>query len=57
MLENGASFVLDSDDARRRDRVYLPHPEIFAALEPGHTLLIDDGKMRLRVTEATPDAP
>ena len=35
-------------------RVYLPHPEIFAALEPGHTLLIDDGKVRLTAIEATP---
>jgi pyruvate kinase len=52
-VANGDSFVLDSDpspgDAKR---VYLPHPEIFAAVEPGHTLLIDDGKVRLTVTEA-----
>ena len=27
--------------------MHLPHPEIFAALEPGHTLLLDDGKVRL----------
>src|SRR3954468_1206452 len=44
-LDNGPSFTLDSDptpgDAKR---VYLPHPEIFAALEPGHALLLDDGK-------------
>ena len=35
--------------ARRRDPVHLPHPEILRALEPGHTLLIDDGKVRLHV--------
>ena len=35
-----------------RKRVELPHPEILAALEPGHRLLLDDGKVRLRVTEA-----
>ena len=29
--------------------VYLPHPEIMDALQPGHRLLIDDGKLRLRV--------
>ena len=29
--------------------VTLPHPEIFAALEPGAELLLDDGKLRLRV--------
>ncbi|SMH62317.1 pyruvate kinase [Azospirillum agricola] len=28
----------------------LPHPEIFAAVLPGHDLLIDDGRIRLRVT-------
>jgi pyruvate kinase len=55
MLPQGASFVLDSDkkpgDAAR---VHLPHPEILAALEPGHRLLVDDGKVR-RVTEASRD--
>ena len=44
--------MLDSDptpgDARR---VYLPHPEIFAAIAPGHTLLLDDGKVRLVAVE------
>ena len=32
-------------------RVHLPHPEILAAIEPGHTLLLDDGKIRLVATE------
>jgi pyruvate kinase len=32
-----------------RSRVPLPHPEIFDALSPGTELLIDDGKVRLRV--------
>ncbi|MCA2013677.1 pyruvate kinase [Cereibacter sphaeroides] len=27
----------------------LPHPEIFAAIAPGHRLFIDDGRVRLRV--------
>jgi pyruvate kinase len=27
----------------------LPVPELLAALEPGHTLLLDDGKLQLRV--------
>ena len=27
-------------------RVYLPHPEILQSVEPGHRLLIDDGKLR-----------
>jgi pyruvate kinase len=51
-VANGDTFVLDSDPAPGdATRVYLPHPEIFAAVEPGHTLLIDDGKIRLTVTE------
>src|SRR5262249_48180567 len=32
--------------------VPLPHPEIFAVIEPGHTLLLDDGKVRLVALEA-----
>jgi pyruvate kinase len=52
MLVKGESFALDADptpgDIRR---VHLPHPEIFAAIAPGHTLLLDDGKVRLVATE------
>jgi pyruvate kinase len=33
--------------------VHLPHPEIFQAVEPGHTMLLDDGKFRLRIVEAS----
>jgi len=54
-VANGNTFVLDSNEAAGdAKRAYLPHPEIFAAVEPGHTLLIDDGKVRLTVTEAGP---
>ncbi len=55
-LEEGARFRLDLDkaegDARR---VCLPHREIFAALEPGAHLLVNDGKIRLRVDECGDD--
>ncbi|WP_375257576.1 pyruvate kinase [Citreimonas sp.] len=55
-LEWGASFRLDLDTTPgTQDRVCLPHPEIFAALEPGATLLINDGKLRLRVEECAED--
>jgi pyruvate kinase len=55
MLRNGQSFVLDSSKTIGDEtRVHLPHPEILRTLEPGHTILIDDGKLRLRVTEAAP---
>jgi pyruvate kinase len=54
-VRKGATFVLDSDAAAgNATRAYLPHPEIFAAVAPGHTLLIDDGKVRFTVTAAEP---
>ena len=54
-LARGAQFVLDSDPTPGDlDRVYLPHPEILRALQPGHTVLIDDGKVRLHIIEAHP---
>ncbi len=50
-IAKGEIFTLDSDPAPGdATRVYLPHPEIFAAVEPGHTLLIDDGKIKLTIT-------
>jgi pyruvate kinase len=49
-----ATFVLDSDDAPgTAARICLPHPEILGALEEGDTVLIDDGKIRLRVESVT----
>jgi len=55
-LEPGAAFVLDSDPAPGGElRAHLPHPEILEALRPGDRLLIDDGKLKLIVTEATRD--
>ncbi|WP_183231310.1 pyruvate kinase [Bradyrhizobium sp. SBR1B] len=32
-----------------RTAIPLPHPEVFAAAAPGHDLLIDDGRLRVRV--------
>ncbi|ALC10963.1 pyruvate kinase [Sphingopyxis sp. 113P3] len=55
-LTKGQSFVLDADKAPGdAARVHLPHPELFAALEPGTRLLVDDGKLVLRVQSVTPD--
>ena len=49
-LEEGAAFTLDLDEVPGdATRVCLPHPEIFAALKPGSSLLVNDGKIRLRV--------
>ena len=53
-LSKGAQFVLDSDPSPGdAARVHLPHPEILAALEPHHTLLLDDGKVRLTALETS----
>ncbi len=51
-LELGQEFTLDDNpaagDARR---VHLPHPEILASVQPGHRLLIDDGKLELKAVK------
>jgi pyruvate kinase len=53
-LIKGESFALDADTSPGdAQRVHLPHPEIFAAIEPGHALLLDDGKIRLVATDVT----
>lgn len=56
-LVNGQSLRLDLDatpgDA---SRVNLPHPEIIEALQPGMSLLLDDGRLRLKVTGKQADA-
>ena len=45
-------FHFDREEtAGSTDRIFLPHPQIFEAIEPGHTLLLDDGKLRMRVVE------
>jgi pyruvate kinase len=48
----GAAFRLDLDKAEGDvNRVCLPHKEIFDALEPGAHLLVNDGKIKLRVKD------
>jgi pyruvate kinase len=52
MLESGQTFVFDRDTTPGdATRVELPHREIFQAIEPGARLLLDDGKLVLRVTD------
>ena len=49
-LNQGQSFRLDLDPREgNSERCCLPHPEILAAVDAGDDLLIDDGKVRLRV--------
>ena len=55
-LVEGAAFRMDLNSAPGdATRVQLPHPEIFAALEPGASLLVNDGKIRLEVKECGRD--
>lgn len=55
-LAVGASFRLDLDPAPGdAARVQLPHREIFEALRPGASLLVNDGKIRLKVVDCGPD--
>jgi pyruvate kinase len=55
-LQPGARLRLDLDrkpgDGKRAP---LPHPEIFAAVEPGAELLLDDGRIRLKVERKAAD--
>lgn len=49
-LSVGDKFRFDLSDAEGdATRVKLPHPEIFQALEKGATLLVNDGKIRMKV--------
>ncbi len=55
-LEVGKPFRLDLDKAKGdAHRVQLPHPEIFEVLEPGSHLLVNDGKIRLKVEKCGKD--
>jgi pyruvate kinase len=55
-LDAGARFRLDLDPAPgSAERAPLPHREIFQALTEGAELLLDDGKIRLKVLEAASD--
>ena len=55
-LDNGVPFRFDMDDTLGdATRVNLPHSEIFAALEPNSVLLVNDGKIRMRVTDCGKD--
>lgn len=56
VLEEGSTLRLDLDETPGdASRVSLPHPEVFGALQPGTDILIDDGKLRLTITEAGKD--
>jgi pyruvate kinase len=53
-IVKGQAFSFDTDPAPgNSSRVQLPHVEIFAAVKPGDTLLIDDGKLRLTAIDVS----
>ena len=56
-IPHGGSFTLDRDETPGDEsRVFLPHPELFGLMAKGHRLLINDGKIRLRVEKANADS-
>lgn len=51
-LALGQEFTLDDNpEDGDETRVFLPHPEILQAVQVGHRLLIDDGRLQLLVLE------
>lgn len=56
LIDKGAQLRLDLDsDPGNSRRIPLPHPEIFSVLRPGSELMIDDGRVRLRVVRCSED--
>jgi len=54
LLVEGQKFTFDSDPTLGTNkRVYLPHPEILDALKAGSRLLINDGRIVLRVVSCS----
>ena len=53
VIRHSGHFTLDRNpEPGDHTRVELPHPELFGLLEKGQRLLINDGKIRLRVIRA-----
>lgn len=51
-LRPGATFRFDLDSTPGDEsRVNLPHPEVIASLKKGDDILLDDGKVRMRVVK------
>ena len=57
VIRHSSHFTLDRNpEPGDETRVCLPHPELFGILKKGQRLLIDDGKLRLRVITADDNA-
>jgi len=42
--------IIHSEDKGKDGLICMPHPELMAAMEPGHTLKFDDGKLMVTIT-------
>src|SRR6185312_8823200 len=57
MFKNGDHVrVVRRVEAQAANEIPIPHPEVFNALKQRHSLLIDDGNIRLRLLSATTDS-
>jgi pyruvate kinase len=55
-LQPSQEYRLDlSPEPGDETRASLPHPEVLSAVKPGSNLLLDDGRLRLRVTKRGKD--
>lgn len=48
--------LLRKVEATEPDAISIPHAEVFAAIKPGEPLLVDDGRLRLRVISVAEDS-
>lgn len=56
-LVAGTEFTFDKDSKDGDEhRVFLPHPELFDVMSAGHSLSLDDGKLRLKVIDSNADS-
>ena len=54
-LTVGQKFTFDSDETPGdSSRVYLPHPDVMASLHIGDRILLNDGKIEMRVDKVEP---
>ncbi len=55
-INAGDTFTFDTDKTPGdATRVSLPHPEIFVAAKVGDCLLLNDGRLRVEITDASAD--
>lgn len=54
-VQKGHRIILDGDATLgNATRVCMPHPEIIESMQIGHELLVDDGKVKLKIVEKKP---